>query len=276
MVIFATDRVMNPKEVNSNTSSTIMINRGLVLAYLQASNTKLEIKDYDSYLGSLNEEEIQQLIRVIVEEEVLYREAKALKLDLNDSVIKRRLINKIRFIYKGFYESVDSISENDIQDYYQANRLNYQLEPLITFTHVYLDSQKHGASTKLIAEELLAQFTLKSITASDAIEYGDRFLYHSNYVERTESFIASHFGKQMSEDIFSYPLNNHSWKGPYKSPHGYHLVKIINKSNEIIPSLENIKDRVVDDAQQEHIYIEVKAVIEKVIESYSINVDLSK
>jgi hypothetical protein len=99
---------------------------------------------------------------------------------------------------------------------------------------------------------------------------------HSNYVERTENFIASHFGKKMSENIFSSPSNNQKWSGPYKSPHGYHLFNIIEKSNEITPSLEDIKSRVSDDAQRHYIDIEVKAVIEKVIESYDINVDLSE
>ena len=275
MVIFAFDRVINPIEANAITGSMIQIDKNLVLNHLQTSNTNFEIKDYDTYLDSLNEDELKQLIDVIVEDEVLYLEAKALKLELNDSVIKRRLINKLRFVYKGFYESVDSLNENDIEDYYQANKVKYRLAPLITFTHVYVDSQKHGGSAKQLAEELLAQLTLNNITPSKAIEYGDRFLYHSNYVERTESFIESHFGKEMSDDVFSVPLINHVWSGPYQSPHGYHLVKVINKSNEIMPSLDEIKGRVTDDARQHYIDIEVKAVIEKVIESYSLNVDLS-
>ena len=58
-------------------------------------------------------EEIDGIIKQLIDEEILYREALKLGLDKNDIIIKRRLAQKISFLKQ---ESIDkSPSEEDIQ-----------------------------------------------------------------------------------------------------------------------------------------------------------------
>jgi hypothetical protein len=54
-----------------------------------------------------------------------------------------------------------------------------------------------------------------------ATGFGERFLYHRNYVRKEADFIASHFGELMQAAVFDLPVSDTQWQGPYQSPYGY-------------------------------------------------------
>jgi len=79
-------------------------------------------------------EELQELIRSRVREEVFYREALALRLDKDDIIIRRRLAQKMQFI------SDDSAAqarptEDELIAYLQAHPDKFRVEPRFTFRH---------------------------------------------------------------------------------------------------------------------------------------------
>ena len=76
------------------------------------------------------------LVDDFVREEALHREALALGMDANDYVIKQRLIQSIQFITNGFVTAAVDVSDDDVADYYEANKDDYYVDPYVTFTHV--------------------------------------------------------------------------------------------------------------------------------------------
>lgn len=51
----------------------------------------------------------------------------------------------------------------------------------------------------------MATLNNEQIAFSSAMGYGERFIYHTNYVERTANFVASHFGESFAEEVMNLP-----------------------------------------------------------------------
>ena len=76
-------------------------------------------------------EETDGIIKQLIDEEILYREALKLGLDKNDIIIKRRLAQKISFLKQ---ESISSNpSEEEIKEYYSNHTDDYFVESTYTF-----------------------------------------------------------------------------------------------------------------------------------------------
>ena len=147
-------------------------------------------------LERLSPEGLEDVIDDLIREEALHREAKALNLDANDYVIRRRLVQKMEFIAEGSAATVE-LREGDAERHYEQNLDDYTIEPAITFTHVYFDRQRRGAeAARALAVEKRDELNQLAAPLAAATRHGDRFLYHVNYVERTPEFVASHFGKR--------------------------------------------------------------------------------
>ena len=95
------------------------------------------------------------LIRARVREEVYYREALALGLDKDDTIIRRRLQQKIEFVSDDVAAQA-SPTDAELNAYLQAHPDKFRVEPRFTFRQVYLDPEKHGASLARDAAQLLA------------------------------------------------------------------------------------------------------------------------
>ena len=108
---------------------------------------------------------------------------------------------------------------------------------------------------------------------SDAPGHGDRFLYHVNYVERTPEFVASHFGVPMAKAVFELEPDDEIWKGPFQSPYGAHVVMVSNSQPGRDPTLDEIKGRIVDDAQRADVRERTEGVINDIVESYDVRIE---
>src|SRR5687768_669739 len=119
-------------------------------------------------------EELDGLIRDRVREEVYSREAMALGLDKDDTIIRRRLRQKMEFVTDDVAAQAEPTDE-DLIAYLNAHPDSFRVERRFTFAHVYLNPEKHGEHLARDAAELLAILTRDGGTA-DASTLGDRFL----------------------------------------------------------------------------------------------------
>ena len=75
------------------------------------------------------DDELARIVNNLIDEEILYREALFLGLDQEDTIIKRRLAQKISFLKE---ESIPKIpSVNELKEYYENNKEKYFIESLI-------------------------------------------------------------------------------------------------------------------------------------------------
>lgn len=88
-------------------------------------------------------EELAGLVRERVREEVYCREAMALGLDQDDTVIRRRLRQKMEFIADDVAAETTA-TDAELEAYLKANPDKFRVGQRFTFQQVFFDPQKHG------------------------------------------------------------------------------------------------------------------------------------
>ena len=196
---------------------------------------------------SPNSADVKNIIDDVIKEEILYREALRLNLDLEDRIIKRRLAQKISFLREE--TSIAPPKLEELQAFFEKNIESYIFPERFTFTHLYFSSERNG---KQRAEEASKNFK------EDSLPKSDPFMLGKNFVEKSRFEIQRDFGNQFTK-IFD-ELVFDSWIGPIESAYGFHLVKLLNKVESVTPNLSQVKEKVEVD-----FYLEEK---QKTLDSY--------
>ena len=155
------------------------------------------------------ESELKGLIDSYIKEEVYYREALALGLDRNDTVLRRRLMQKMEFLSNDLAE-LNQPDETVLNKYFLDNQEKFALPPRISFTHIYFNLDKRGAK---VVED--AKSVLTGMNALRAPELGDSFMMQYDFVQERPFEIERLFGKNFAEKLFRSEIN--SWQGPIES-----------------------------------------------------------
>lgn len=271
-LLFLLDYSINSRqEVNPR---SIIVDKPSLHRFFQAReklfDTETSVERFEA-MGAL---ERKHLVNEYIREEALYREALSIGLNRNDALIKNRLIQKMEFIAEDLSTSLEEPPDRKIvEDYYESQQAKYFVQPVITFTHVYFGMGERGeidARDQAIAE--LGMLRQREIPFHQAIKFGDRFPFHSNYVNRGPDFIASHFGKGFSAKVFDPALTSGQWYGPVKSSHGYHLVLIREKTKGYHPLLDDIYDKVQGDVVRDYRQKNVEKAILEIVEKYHVEI----
>ena len=113
----------------------------------------------------------------------------------------------------------------------------------------------------------------QKLSASESLKYGDRFLYHRNYAEKTSSFLESQFGTAFTQALSKLQPDETAWHGPIPSTHGQHWVQLSHKQEAKVPLLMDIKNVVKMDylnhLKNQHKQKQVK----KLVENYKVQVN---
>ena len=143
------------------------------------------------------EQELSALIDRHVREEVLYREALRLDLDRNDTIVRRRLAQKLQFVSEDLGTG-DPPTEKALRAYYEAHRENYVRHARVTFSHVYWSSDRHTTPVPL------ARAALQQLAAGE----GDAWRTHGDFAEALPDLALD------------------TWQGPIQSAYGVHAVRV--------------------------------------------------
>ncbi len=253
-------------------SRVIDVNRDTLLTFVQFRTRAFDPAIAAERLDAMSEAELQLMIDDYVREEALYREALALGMDKNDYIIKRRMIQSIEFITSGFVTAAIDLSDQDLRDYYEENRDDYYIDPFVTFTHVFFNSDERSRDeATAMAASKLDELNNSNVPFSEATRHGERFPYFVNYVERTPSFLASHFGAQMTEQVLTLEPDDTTWHGPFQSPYGSHLVLLVNRQEGRFPSFEEVEASVRQDAERAATEELNNEAISAIVGTYEIN-----
>ena len=206
-------------------------------------------------------QEVDGIIKQLLDEEILYREAIKLGLDKNDIIIKRRLAQKIGFLRQE--QETSRPTEKEVGSFYVENRNKYYVEKRITFSHIYFSAA--------FDDEIRANEALDSIISGiPESNFGEPFLLGKNFSSKTISEIERSFGKNFSENIQN--LNIKEWSGPLRSEYGSHLIFINTISDPFTPPLKDIKDIVVNDLIIESQNNSVKEYLKELRTKYQIEI----
>ena len=111
---------------------------------------------------SPTKEDIKNIIDDVIKEEILYREALRLNLDLEDRIIKRRLAQKISFLREETSVAPPDLAE--LQTFFEKNLNDYVYPEKYTFTNYYFSSDRNG---KQRAQEAMKIIEDNNIEADD-------------------------------------------------------------------------------------------------------------
>ncbi len=249
----------------------ILIDRNALLRHLQYQSVAFDRAQFELFLNDMSAREMADLVVEAAREEILYREALALGLDRDDYIIRSRLVQKLRYLAEGFAGDADSLSEEDIEAYFDANRDNYVLDPFITFTHVFFNAERRGwDEARELAEAKLLELNDGPAPFDESSAHGDRFPYFVNYIERPPQLIASHVGGEVSDALFQLPADAALWRGPFESRFGTHLVLITDQQPQRMPGFDEVRDRVAADAQAARDRELMDAAIDEIVARYTI------
>jgi len=183
------------------------------------------------------EEELQALVRDHIKEEVYYREALALGLDINDTVIRRRLRQKMEFISQDKAELILP-SQDELEDFYHQNKQNYADGDLFDFQQIYF---KPGSSINL--QEILTALNTHSKKEAWINSVGDSISLPRKMQQANQTSIEKVFGKVFYTSINT--LETGQWLGPIESGFGNHLVfikgKVAAPKKEFLQVLDELK-----------------------------------
>jgi len=163
-------------------------------------------------------DELRGLVTDFLKEELLAREARALGLDQNDTIVRRRLAQKLEFLVQDTSRLAEP-TEEDLRRFYEANPERFQTDARISFTHVFFSREKRANA----ATEAKAALSDLSRGANPA-DFGDRLLVDSEVVDADMQSVAGQFGREFAEAVFT--LNPGAWNGPIESGYGLHLVRV--------------------------------------------------
>ena len=257
---------------NEDNDKRIVVNRDNLITYMQHKTKVYESAKAVDIFNDLTVSKRNQLIDQYVREEALYREAKSLKLDRSDYTIRQRLIRQLEFINEGFIATNIDITDDDLLRYLTENKQRYLVDQKITFTHIFFSADKHQGKELNSAHLKLNELNRSKVSFHQALPHGDRFLYNRNYVEKNAATIASHFGDDFQQQVFSTGANDMQWQGPFSSPFGSHLVLVIKLTDSFLPPLDDIRPQVERDAIQDEIRLELEKINRAIIDTYSIDI----
>ncbi len=187
--------------------------------------------------------ELDSLVENHITEERMVREARRLGLDRNDSIIRRRLAQKLTFLVEDL-AGLDPATEEELRTWFEARRGQYEQPVRVTFDHIYFrgDAGNRAAAT--------ARAALEDADSSAWRELGDPSLLARTYKGASREGVCSDFGPAFCdalEDVAPGP----AWQGPLPSTYGAHLVRVIKRTPAGLPDYETVRDRVRADHEQE-------------------------
>jgi hypothetical protein len=173
--------------------------------------------------------ELEGLVEDHIREEILYREAIAMGLDRNDTIIRRRLRQKMEFLPQNLVEQIEP-TEEELRTYLRENTDAFQVEARVSFQHIYLNLERRGAAAETDARRLLADLRT-----------------NGGPVEPSESEVARMFGQEFASGLAE--VEPGGWTGPVISSYGLHLVQVGERLPARMPELSEVRKAVERDWQ---------------------------
>lgn len=183
-------------------------------------------------------DQMQSLIEAKVREEVLCREGLALGLDKDDTIVKRRLAQKMEFLAEDMSNLAEP-SPQELKSWFESNRERFALQPRISFRHLYFSPDQRGEKAQQAAAGALETLGGKPAEAPEAAALADPFMLQDIYADRSFGQVATSFGPQFAGALFQ--MKPGSWQGPVESGYGWHLVFISALEASRVPAFEEVE-----------------------------------
>ena len=213
-------------------------------------------------------EELRGQVNQLIREQVLSREAVSMGLDEDDMVVRRRLAQKMDFLFRDLSDFTEP-SDGELQAYLRENRSIYEIPERVTFTHIYFNTDKRG-DDKAAHEvrQLAKRLNANGGVPSDTSILGDPFLKGYDYSDKTLTDIRGEFGPQFAETVWE--LRAGTWHGPVPSGYGLHAVYVEERADAKLPDFGDMRERLKADWMAERQREIARQTYEKLRQRYQV------
>lgn len=211
-------------------------------------------------------DELDGLIQDRLREEVAYREAVAMGLDRDDTIVRRRLRQKLEFLADDLVSAVRP-SEAELCAFLTANAERFRLEPRLAFHQVLFRSDRRtdaAADARAALAELAA-----GTAAADAL--GDPTLLPSELGPSAAAEVDAQFGEGFAHALAE--LAPGAWSGPVPSTFGAHLVRLDALEEGRLPGLDEARAAVEREWFAERRQRELDALYRRLLERYQVVIE---
>lgn len=182
-------------------------------------------------------QELDGLVEQFVKEEIYYRESQRIGLDVDDTIVRRRMVQKLTFLTEDL-ATATAPDQATLRAYYEDNQNLYSLPDRYSFKHRYFSSDRREH----------AQADAQRAVADDSIT-GDPFMLQREYAQRSVREIRDLFGRDFADDIVKLEVGA-QWQGPVKSAYGWHAVQVSDRIVAAVQPYEAVEQRILMDWQQ--------------------------
>lgn len=176
-------------------------------------------------------------IERFVDEEVMVREARQLGLDRGDMIIRRRLVQKMRFVIEDM-AAAEPPTDAEMAVWLAANRARYRRPARYDIEHAFFSSERRGDRAVTDAAE-----ALEAWRSAGTEPGGDPFLGGRTLISRSDRHLRRGFGAAFA-DLAASAAAPDAWSGPVKTPFGQHLVRVTRVQPAVDPELAAVRARV--------------------------------
>ncbi len=182
-----------------------------------------------------DEQELRGLLAGHLKEQLLAREARELGLELDDTIIRRRLAQKMEFLVKDAASFVEP-DELALRQLYKSDQARYRAPARVSFQQIFFRDRVDAAKG------------LEALKVGDSVELGDSSLLARDFEQADEQTVTAVFGPGFFTEIAVFKTG--IWQGPVQSAYGFHLVRIGEyQASQPLP-FEQVRSRLVEEWRQ--------------------------
>jgi peptidyl-prolyl cis-trans isomerase C len=185
-----------------------------------------------------NDREMIGLIENRIKEEILYREALAMGLDKDDTIVKRRMAQKMEFLAEDVSAAHEPTTD-ELKAWFAKNTAMFTQPARVSFRHLYFSPDRRGKSAWSDSTAALRKLAGKPADWAGAAALGDPFMFQDYLADRTAEQIAKDFGPPFAKTLFVQKPG--AWSGPIESGYGWHLVFVDSLTPERAAAFEEVE-----------------------------------
>lgn len=218
------------------------------------------------------EEELKGLIDDHVKEEIATREAMAAGLDRDDTIVRRRLRQKLEFLVEDAADQAPP-SEADLRAWLDRHPDAFRTAATVALRQVYVNTSRRGSAAGAEAARLLAR--LRSDGADAPIgTIGDASLLPQEIPLGPETEVARVFGDAFARSVGA--IEPGEWTGPVESAYGLHLVLVRERLAAAPPDLAEVRRLVERELTAERRKAQLQALYDRLLVKYTVTIEMPR
>lgn len=193
-------------------------------------------------------DELAELVFEHVGEELLFREAVAAGADRTDPIARRCLVDRAVAMTAatsaaGSAPQPEEPGEDELRAWFERRRHRFVIPERVSFEHVFVNPDRHGAAVNQVAATWLARLRDGSMDsggdAAAGSTVGDPSPIPRVQSGRTRTEVAHLFGEGFASALPA--AERDRWTGPLSSRRGLHLVRLTEVRPARIPELDEVR-----------------------------------